>query len=184
MTRKQKPTQSPLSIAVDNIHAVLDSVPSSKERAQIRKSLASISDMVERVRVSLDALPEPRRVNAAMRKLEGLSKAVNGTENGRPQTSHDRVTKKKYGGHAPLSQEERDLADAHSAELKLIPSDELREFLDNRERFTVRQLRAIAARYGLPPSAKYNREALINHIAAKISNLRGYHNILTGAHRG
>lgn len=183
MTSKQKPAQSEMTTAVNNIHAILDLVPSSKERAQIRKSLDSISDMVERVRVSLDALPDPRRVNAAIRKLEGLSKATNDRDNGLSPNGNHKVAKKTYKGNAPLTREESDFADVQVAELKKIPSDELRNFLDNRERFSVRQLRAVASKYGLPPSAKYNREALINHIAVKISNLRGYHNLLTGAHR-
>lgn len=183
MTSKQKPTQSAMSVAVNNIQDVLDSVPSSKERAQIQKSLTSISDMVERVRASLDTLPDPRRVNAAIRKLEDLTKVVNGADSSISPNGNHKVAKKTYSGNAPLTQDERDFASATVAELREIPSGELRDFLGNRERYSVRQLRAIASKFGLPPSAKYNRDALINHIAVKISNLRGYHNILTGAHR-
>ena len=80
MTRKKNASMSPELAALGDIEAVLDSIPGKTERSLIRKELTALLRTLERAIDAIDSLPDPRKIAAAKRKLESISRVLDHSE--------------------------------------------------------------------------------------------------------
>lgn len=78
---------------------------------------------------------------------------------------------------APFTEEEKQRAEHLLIELRRLPIDELRVRLEDDKLQSSRELEAVAGRLGIRVTSKTGRGTLINSIATKISNYRGYQHL-------
>ena len=77
----------------------------------------------------------------------------------------------------PLSNDETDRARLDVAELESRPIDQLRLSLSDRDRYSVRDLIAMARHMGMRSKEGTSREMLEHQIATRISNFKGYQDL-------
>jgi hypothetical protein len=178
MTSRKKTRIAPIRALLTQVRSLADSLPSQEERRQASGDLETLIGFLRQVQEQLTSLP-------TMEETAGLREAVRRSEALLERAESDQALRTALGlrssggGAAKLraaqpSAEDTARGQTIMAELESLPVDDIKSRLRDENRYSVAQLRGVAATAGIRSHRKLGRDALAHQIAMKIANFRGY----------
>lgn len=174
-------TGKKMGVFLAKLSDVVGSLPAADEKARMDEDLRVLIGYLEQVRQQLRSVPSREQVDlAAIERLTGLMKRVdadpvlsrvlglpgNGGRAGRPV--------------APTV-EERERAGKIAREIESLSRDETQARLLGKK-YSLALLRQVAGELGIRVRSKASRATVIDTIAGKIANRRGYEILRHGGH--
>ena len=174
MSTKSGLTGKKMEAFLGKLSDLVGSLPSADEKAQIDNDLKVLISYLEEVRKQLEAMPIRGQMDgSAIGRLRELLRAVDAD----PllsrvlgmSTNGPRVRR----GTRVIGEDARIRAREVARELQNLPGDQVQYRLLDRS-YTVALLRRIGDELGIRIPAKANRSSVIDIIAGKLANRRGY----------
>jgi hypothetical protein len=161
------------------LRALLDSLPSESERRQIDAQLQTLIDFLTDLRHRLSNIPsreDAAASRAAVDQLDALfaqakSNPFLATALGVKVTASRRKP-------APVSSDDISRARSTLARLQTLTLHEIRATLNPMARI---ELQAVASALGIRGTQRSTHESLVQQVATKITNTRGYRSLRDGA---
>jgi hypothetical protein len=161
------------------LRALLDSLPSESERRQIDAQLQTLIDFLTDLRHRLSNIPsreDAAASRAAVDQLDALfaqakSNPFLATALGVKVTASRRKP-------APVSSDDISRARSTLARLQTLTLHEIRATLNPMARI---ELQAVASALGIRGTQRATHESLVQQVATKITNTRGYRSLRDGA---
>jgi DNA primase len=160
---------------IEGLRKAIDALPTEAEKSELQAQCAALIAFFSDLQESLGALPSAEMTENARRALDKLEQALASAE-----TSPVIAAALGYGRRAPQRKKptptDEDMARAKLAlaEFESLSVDEIRSRLDDRDRYPVRQLLAIASSLSIRATSRLSRAALAQQIVTTIANYRGY----------
>ncbi len=158
---------------------LLDSLPSDSEKRELDAHFVRIVEFLSELRTRLELLPSREDAESTSRSLKAVDDLIARSElNGGLRAvlglKPPSIPKRK-----PVVLNDLDSARARTqiTELELLPIDEIRRTLNDENRYSARDLQAVARHMGIRTRDQTGRGTLVQQIATKISNFRGYQDL-------
>jgi hypothetical protein len=157
---------------------LVDSLPSEARKGELDSDFARIVEFVTEIRARLAVIPSRESAEQVMQSVKAINEIM-------ALSGKDVVLRSALGlkppsppkKSVPLSKDETDRARLDVAELEAKPIDQLRLSLSDKDRYSVRDLIAMARHMGMRSKKGTSREMLEHQIATRISNFKGYQDL-------
>ncbi len=154
---------------------IIKSLPTESEKREMQRSFNDLIEFLTYLKESLSLLPTKEDISQANQAIQDIITKVEanpqlGIMLGIKKKTISRVDRAKPKGP---TENEISRAKASLDILNSLPVEEITSRLTSEE-FSLPDLRVIAIELGIKLTKKFNRETLIDHIASKIVNYRGY----------
>lgn len=178
MNNSGKLTGKKLESFLSKMSELVDTLPSQETRDRLDQELEVLIKFLQDFQNRLKSLPTEEDVYGVTPSIETIKDCVRIAESDPVMSrvlglSADSGALRRRPNNS-LTQQDREEAKAIAEELKeLSPRDVERKFANNRK-YTIPILRQIAGALGINIPSKSTRLSIIEKIAKKIANLRGY----------
>lgn len=166
-----------LSQVLGNLAA---SLPGQAEKDAVRLQLQALTTFLDELKQLVEAFPSPERARElqdAVTKLDGLLERAERTQILSAAKARSKATRRpsRSSGSVDVEQVRMFLAD-----LEKLPADERRARLEDPVTTPPALLRALGERVGAPTTQRSTRSSLVQLVATRLENARGYESLRRG----
>jgi hypothetical protein len=163
------------------LRELVDTLPTEQERNRIASELEVLIQFLTTLKSHLQSVPTQQdtlATRAAIDQLESLF--VRAKTNPILASAFGIKSKLPRPKSPAITPEEIERANSAISKFDSLPIDQLRSSL---ETMSMRDLQAVAGAVGVRTSSRTTKEALVQHVATKITNTRGYRSLRDGTDR-
>lgn len=157
----------------------LGSLPSLDEKKSMKTQIGNLVEFLKTLQGEIEQLPAREDVEGIRESLTKLERVLDkAMENPIWQAALGHSGKEgSVTGAKKASAQDIDRWRATLSELETIAIDEIRNRLQDERSYSTRDLHGIANLQGIRLSKSISRDGMVDQIAKKISNLRGYRDL-------
>lgn len=166
---------------VQNLRALVESLPSESEKQRIFADLDQVIEFLTEIKRSFGSVPSQESAAAVRSAVDGLDALFLRARASAPLAAALGLRPADHKPRAqPLSEVDSERARILLERLQKLPVEEMRANLENCSATAARDLHAIAALMGIRTTQRGSRESLAQQVATKIANARGYETLRRG----
>jgi hypothetical protein len=157
---------------------LIDTLPTEEDRNRIASELDVLIQFLTTLKSHLQSVPTQQDALATRSAIDQLRSLFVHAKTNPFLASAFGIKAALPRPKAPaITPEEIERTNLAISKFDSLPIDELRSTLD---KMSIRELKAVASAVGVRTSSRTAREALVQHVATKISNTRGYRSLRDG----
>ena len=165
------------------LQAAMRALPTSQEKAELRRNVDELIKFLTDLRDSLDLIPAVEDASQAGKGIEALAALLARAESNVALASAlgidlagagDATSKRRPRKRSPADGQPPVPVGSVLEKLRQQPVDSIRRELEDPDRHSSATLKAIAGELGIRGTAKLSRETMAHQISMKIANYRGY----------
>lgn len=178
MSHNGKVSAKKLDSFLNKLSELVDALPSQETKSRLDRELAALITFLEGFRAKLKSLPTDGDVDGVTSTIETIKDFVRVAE-ADPVMSRVLGLSSVNGGfrkspQRPLAGREREEAKTVAAELRTLSPGDVERKLADKQKYNVPMLKQIGRELGLNLPSRATRLSIIEKIAKKTANLRGY----------